>query len=112
MGEKFTQWWRCRGCRKVGYRDEWTTRRGILECGTCLHQHQAVGLLEPVADLRRFSVHRAGLAMRFVEFVCEVEAPDLRHAERYANATESCDPRLERLEVKELPPSTSGRNET
>ena len=102
MSEPLTQWWQCRGCRKVGYRDEWTTRRGLLECGTCLSQHQAVGLLEPIRECKRFAVYRAGIALRFVEFVNEIEAPSLHHAERYAKGTESYDPRIERLDVQEL----------
>ena len=38
--------WQCRNCRAILTRDQCTTRRGLLECGTCLHRHHIVDQLE------------------------------------------------------------------
>jgi len=42
--------WRCRRCLRVGPREVWTIRRGLITCGGCLFRHQLADLLEPVEE--------------------------------------------------------------
>jgi len=42
----YLEQWRCRECGRHGNRHTLASRKGSLECPTCLHKHAACGLLE------------------------------------------------------------------